>query len=252
MNPEAPRGLTEAEKARALHEKTLGDEKKYSNPGTFPFQWIDAARKTKTGLSQEEIALDDARKINELKNKLGMLTDKEKQILEQRESSDLFMDVFEERDTQARQFERTSPFEMPEGRIYKEAFYPVYQIKGVLNGKEILLKKFVYPADTEELRQELFKQDPFYMRDWKGPTVGFYEGWVDDQSLPADEAEKLFKEYQEVAKNRSEEIRNLKAEKETEKYGHPIKGAYEYRVATGPDDFSNLNSDSKENGPGEV
>jgi hypothetical protein len=210
-------------KRRKDYEKTVEKEKKYANAvgDTFAFESIkEGIQKARTKINTEEIMRADAEKINEIKDKIkeSLITGDEKEELEQRESGELFLEPYQDKTADI-------AIVVPDERFgVKEAYYPAYKIEGVKDGKKILLLKRINPVFTDEqLAKESSTREPFYMKDWKGPTESSYAGQFDDQEISAEEAEKLFEKYLPFAKMRSEEVKGLKSEKETDKYGHEIK-----------------------------
>ncbi len=214
------------EEGRKLYEKNVKEEKKYANEigDTFVYEGVhEGIQKAKTALTEKEIIEDDAHRLDQLKNKekTGSLTDTEKKELKFRENSDLFMSEYEARDNSFSAVSSASR----EGFL-KEAFYPYYIIDGITDGKKVKLSKTVYPDFSQkQLTEESAKNDPFYMAKWKGPVKYEYKGLVDGLEISGEEAEELFEKYSPFAKRRTEEIKELKADKEINEYGHEIKGS---------------------------
>ncbi len=241
-----PRKIEGLEKSRELYEETARQEKAYANDlaNTFIYKGIrEGIEKFRTALTPEEIIENDARRINELKDraKSGTLTSEEKEELELRQSSDLFMRTFVTRHTGysivdkeiitdelwARLYAKRSKEDenFPSIDNIKEYFYPANEISGTVKGKKVALQRTTYPVfSLDALTEESRDIDSFYMSEWQGPVRYEYGGNVDDGDISEAGARKLFERYAVFASKRTEELKKLKAEKEIAKYGHVIEG----------------------------
>ena len=224
---------TAKEESREKYRRVVSWEKMKTNdiPLTLLDDVVEGYKKMRTALSTEDVIEDQAHRIDDLKKKesSSLLTSEEKQEMELREKTEVFM-LKEMRDSSELLNSGSSFADFPP--IGLNGTYPSHKIEGLVDGKNVEVFKVAFPDIPEEKKNEVLQKwfgKGFTLAGWEGPVKYGYGGKVGDslfpnEILPEEEAQKLFEKLASFAEKRTEEIKSLKKEKEIKKYGHEISG----------------------------